>query len=365
MSLDRALLHGSFYHPTTPSYRRFQHGVRAAASGIGSSRGNKAQQQRNAYLSSKRSSSQAGFANATQPTEDEKTYTTADGAPPGKKSRKTIFDVQPQKDRKRDIEPNPHHEIVGKHPFRTMVTGFSGSGKTTLVRHLYDNFWAPYFDEIHIWSPSFHLDDTWKNLKRKPTKIHTEWNASAYLKVLHDNAKIVERQGVDKAKTILQIVDDFAADKGATRDPALREVAFNSRHANHSSVWLSQSYVRYDPDIRKNLSMLFAFRPSNENETKALTDEQTIPLLSKAQFREILNEATREPYSFLVVDKQAKDPRDTYRKRFNMVLRIDEQRASELANMRGSSLRQAKAQQHQQGQMSEDPSGATSNLPPV
>lgn len=254
------------------------------------------------------------------------------------------LNVTPRKDRKDLIPTNPHAEHGGKHPFRTMISGSSGSGKTTLVRHLYDHFWADYFDKIYIWSPSYHLDDTWRDLRVKPTKAFTKWDGNQYLKILHDNAKIVENKGVDRAPKILQIVDDFAADKKAARHPSLREVAFNSRHANHSSVWLSQSYVRYDSDMRKNLSMLFAFRPSNEKETVALTDEQTIPLLSRAQFREILNDATRDPYSFLVVNHQTADARDTYRKGLNDVLRIDPERATAMATMRNSRLRQTAQQ---------------------
>lgn len=250
------------------------------------------------------------------------------------------LNVKPRKDRKDLIPVNPHAEHGGKHPFRTMISGFSGSGKTTLVRHLYDHFWSQYFDKIYIWSPSYHVDDTWRDLRVKPTKAFTTWNGEKYLQILHDNTKIVESKGVHRAPKILQIVDDFAADKKATRHPALREVAFNSRHANHSSVWLTQSYKRYDSDMRKNLSLLFAFRPHSEQETAALTDEQTIPLISKAQFRQILNDATQDPYTFLVVDHQTPDARNTYRKGLNEVLRIDPERATAMATMRNSRLRQ-------------------------
>lgn len=253
-----------------------------------------------------------------------------------------FLQIKPPKDRKRLVSRMPHEEFVGSHPFRIMIVGASGRGKTVLIRHLYDHFYSKYFDDIHVWSKSFYTDDNWRHLSRKPTSVHVNWNGPQMLRYLTDNRKVVERKGIDKSNTLLQIVDDFAADRSATTDPVLREVAFNSRHGNQSVVFLTQSYMRYDSDLRKNLTHLFVFRPTNEEETTALQNEQCIPLISKAQFRELLNYATSDPHSFLMIDHTVADPTQTYRKGLNEVLSIDEEAATELATARGGTLRQLK-----------------------
>lgn len=252
--------------------------------------------------------------------------------------------VVPQKDRKNAIPVNPHSDCVGKHPFRAQVSGSSGSGKTTLIRHLYDKCWADYFDKIYIFSPSINIDDTWKNLKKKPTKVFTTFEEHQIDNIIEGNEKIVENQGVDKAPKILIIVDDFASEKKATRSPVLRRVAFNTRHANISSLFCTQAYNKYDPDLRKNLSILFVFRPSNNKETDSLCDEQAISLLSRAQFKQMLVDATNEKYSFMTINHQTEKQEHTYRKGLTQVMEINVAVAAEQANDRSSSLRKRKKQ---------------------
>ena len=58
----------------------------------------------------------------------------------------------------------PH---CGRLPIRSIVLGPSGSGKTVLLTNLILDVYKGCFSRNYIFSPSIHVDATWK-----PVKLH-------------------------------------------------------------------------------------------------------------------------------------------------------------------------------------------------
>ena len=76
--------------------------------------------------------------------------------------------------------------------------------------------------------------------------------------------------------------------------------------------------------IRLNASALFVFRLKNMNEVNAFLEEKSAPV-NKQQLYEMYQLAINDaPYSFLYINKNAKDANNMFYIRFENVLRTDE-----------------------------------------
>jgi hypothetical protein len=57
------------------------------------------------------------------------------------------------------------HAITPKLPLRSIILAPSGSGKTVLLANLILNVYRGCYERIFVFSPSFHLDQTWQAVK--------------------------------------------------------------------------------------------------------------------------------------------------------------------------------------------------------
>ena len=80
-----------------------------------------------------------------------------------------------------------------------------------------------------------------------------------------------------------------------------------------------QRYRVLSPIIRTNATALIIFRLRNVKELEALTEENSA-VVSRERFREMYEEATSEPYSFLYVNGMAKTADDMFWLRFERPL---------------------------------------------
>ena len=65
---------------------------------------------------------------------------------------------------------------------------------------------------------------------------------------------------------------------------------------------------------------MIIFPTSNKEEIKALMKEYGHRKLTDEKFVELFNHATKEPYSFLHINLQSKNPDEIYRRKFSTVL---------------------------------------------
>ena len=174
--------------------------------------------------------------------------------------------------------------------FRMLICGPSGSGKTNLLLDMI--FRLLYFDKVYLYAKN--LDQSkYQFLLRKFDSINEEAGYEV-ISISPDEILPVSELEDDSQKII--IFDDFVCEKN--QNPLI-EYFIGGRHKNCSVVYLSQSYYKTPKDIRINCSHFCIFEFPSNNEISMFCREVNV---DKNQYEA----ATREPYSFLYIDKPKK-----------------------------------------------------------
>ena len=183
------------------------------------------------------------------------------------------------------------YKYIPKSNFRMLICGNSGSGKTNLLYHI---LMKPlvYYDEIHLYG---------KNLEQEKYRhmIETMNDISSQVgyDIMHcnnDDIKPVNSLESDAQKIV--IFDDFICDKN---QKPLIDYFIQGRHKNCSVIYLSQSFYKTPKDIRLNCSHYIIYDFPGSNERNMISRELNV---TKDQYVK----ATKQPYSFLYVDKPMK-----------------------------------------------------------
>jgi len=191
----------------------------------------------------------------------------------------------------------------------------SNSGKTTLIVNLIMRKKFGYieeYDEIYIFSPTLHLDDSWNivldyTTMKKPRKSY----ADIYLTDEYDEDQIegifINQENTEKSerKKVLIILDDVA-DILSSHNNLLKKVFFKGRHYN-ISCWIStQSYKAIPRGVRIN-SPSFIFLNINPNEKRMISEE--LSKEERSTFEEKLSRCLSEKYSFLYLNMKTDIPK--------------------------------------------------------
>jgi len=97
---------------------------------------------------------------------------------------------------------------------------------------------------------------------------------------------------------VLLIFDDVSHQINYTATQYLKSLFFSGRHSRISIIFLTQSYRSLPRPVRINTTELIFFQINNSSEREVIADEMPI---DKKLFYAILDDATTEPFSFLVV----------------------------------------------------------------
>ena len=217
---------------------------------------------------------------------------------------------------------NSKYEMMPSLPARMLAVASSTGGKTVLIQNLILKIYRGSFERIYIFSPSVHVDDTWKAVKKyiketmkvddEKEKIYfEEYDPIALKKIIETQHKVIEYQKKNKDKnlfSILIIIDDFADDPKFVRYSNLLHGLFTRGRHNAMSVILStQKYNVLAPIIRLNASALFVFRLKNMNEVNAFLEENSALVDKKALYEMYQRAVNYKPYSFFYINTNAKD----------------------------------------------------------
>ena len=181
--------------------------------------------------------------------------------------------------------------------FHMLICGPSGSGKTNTLMHMIYNLL--YFDKIYLYAKNLE-QSKYQNLMDKFKPISDE---AGYDVIEASNDKIIPVNDLDSENQKLVIFDDFVCDKN--QDP-LVEYFIQGKHKNCSMIYLSQSFYKTPKDIRLNCSHFSIYEFPSANEKNLICRETNVP-------KELYEKATRDPYSFIYIDK----PRKFKTKNFN------------------------------------------------
>ena len=181
--------------------------------------------------------------------------------------------------------------------FRMLICGPSGSGKTNTLMHMICSLL--YFDKVHLYAKNLE-QSKYQNLLDifKPISKEVGYNV-----VEASNDKIIPVGDLDSDSQKLVIFDDFVCDKN---QKPLIDYFIRGRHKNCSVIYLSQSYYKTPKDIRLNCSHFSIYEFPSANEKSLICRENGVA-------KELYDKATKDPFSFLYIDK----PRKFTNKNFN------------------------------------------------
>lgn len=191
--------------------------------------------------------------------------------------------------------------VIPTVPFRMYACGASGSGKTNLILNLLTRpeMYGGYFgDNIIVISPTARsLDPSYQVLE---IPEHNFFPCSEeVLDRVFEVAK--EAKKTKKMKPCLIILDDIISYKKFTNSKALLKLLVMGRHYNLSCMVLSQAYHRIPKSVRLNFSCIMFFKGAMK-EVETISEEYCPAGYTKRQFMRLINDITKEKYSFLFVD---------------------------------------------------------------
>ena len=176
--------------------------------------------------------------------------------------------------------------------FRMLICGNSGSGKTNLLYHMLIKPLLHY-DEIYLYARNLE-QDKYKRLTQKMIELSHKLGYEI-LNVSNDEiTPVTEMDKADNQKLV--IFDDYVCDK---KQRQIIDYFIKGRHKNCSVIYLSQSFYKTPKDIRLNCSHYCLYEFPSSREANRISSELGVD-------KEDYKAATREPFSFLFVDKPKK-----------------------------------------------------------
>ena len=206
--------------------------------------------------------------------------------------------------KKNELEIPP---ILFQPPFRVIVIAPSNSGKSVLISNLISSRDLPYRKffkkNIFIWSSTFHLDDPSFSLSDNIEKdnVFNEYNEQSVMEIVNEQTGIIKQYTKKKTPHLLFIFDDVVQDLKQSKQSVLNKLFFSARHYSISLILLSQQYKMVPRSVRLNASDIIIFQTGNNSEIQKIAEEQAIPV---DRFKQILKDATTEPFSFLVIHQK-------------------------------------------------------------
>ncbi len=211
-------------------------------------------------------------------------------------------------------------KILPQMPFRILVTGNSASGKGVLCNNfLGENTGFPYKNifknNIFIFSSTYALGDkSLANLDIPEENCFENLDEDIIRQILLEQKLNIAEFGKDACVPILILLDDVLTQLSHKKNSIVRELFFSSRHYLISLFFMVQSYRSVPKPMRTNCSSLIFFQTNNTKERNSIIEEQNAPT---KVMEKILDDATEEDFSFLVVNNKVHDKNFRFQKRFS------------------------------------------------
>ena len=211
------------------------------------------------------------------------------------------------------------HYLMPQWCFRLLICGETGCGKTNLVVNLIRHYL--YYNKIFIFAKDLNepkyedLIDFFNLVEEKiKEKFDVEFKIAEFKTNIYHLEDSNENGPIyDPDVQNLVIFDDFVTD----RDQEIIEEYFaRGRKKNISIIYISQSYFNVPKFIRLQCNYFIFFNINSKGEIREIVKDKALGLKATA-FEEIFLSATKDKYSFLLIDFKTKDPELKFRKNFN------------------------------------------------
>jgi hypothetical protein len=186
-----------------------------------------------------------------------------------------------------------------------LISGKSGSGKSTLLANLLldKRFYKGWFDKIFLFSPTANGDDIQKQLKIPAKYVFTDLEEAPELLevILRSQKEALEGTSADKAKQYAIIFDDVIGDTRFMNTKEFTQCFYQVRHVCCTTFICTQHFTRVPRICRLQANFIFYFAGSM-SEIEILVEEFAPPNMTKNEFRQLVIDATDEPFAFLTIN---------------------------------------------------------------
>ncbi len=217
----------------------------------------------------------------------------------------------------------PTHDVFPRCPSSGCFLGPSGTGKSTTLISMILGPYRSVFEQIHIFSPSVHIDSAWLPVKDfaqhlEGSTFHSEWEPDVLMQILDRQRETIRKLKESKTKKplpqILLCLDDWA-DNPQAMHSASNAVATLFVRARHfaASVWVSSQKLTAIASVaRVNFRFMLIWRLRNYREIESLLEELSA-LYPKQILHEMYETAINdEDYSFWFINLVAKKKEDMF-----------------------------------------------------
>ena len=194
-----------------------------------------------------------------------------------------------------------------------VISGKSGSGKSTLLANLIKDarFYGKsperpdgWFDKIFLFSPTANGDDVQKSLDIPSNHVFTDLeDAPSLLEVILDTQqdKLDKAGGAHEVQQYCIIFDDVIGDVKFMNSKEFTRCFYQVRHVNCTTFICTQHFKRVPRICRLQANFIFFFQGS-ASEVETISEDFAPPMYTKNEFRSLVNEATRQKYTFLTIN---------------------------------------------------------------
>ena len=176
--------------------------------------------------------------------------------------------------------------------FRMLICGNSGSGKSNLLYHMLIKPLL-YCDKIYLYAKNLE-QEKYQNLMKEMNEASEEAGYNV-MEVSNDALIPINHLPYENNQKII-IFDDYVCEKNQRE---IVDYFIQGRHKNCSVIYLSQSFYKTPRDLRLNCSHFCIYDFPSSRERNMIASELDVE-------PEKFKKATKEPYSFLYVDKPKK-----------------------------------------------------------
>ena len=225
-------------------------------------------------------------------------------------SKYQVKELIPAKEKNKIVDKALQKVNIPKHlplpPFRSLYIAPSFSGKTLAIGNLLTNEHLGYKElfgkNVFIFSPTITLNDpSLYGVDIPEENIYDDYSEEIIQEIIDEQSEIIKEFKKEKAPHCLLILDDIITSIPDTKKDILKKLFFSARHYKISLIVTSQQFNQVSRGIRLNASNIFVFTVNN-SEVKRIGEEQAIDF---DLWKEIYEESTLEPYSFLHINMKA------------------------------------------------------------
>ena len=186
-----------------------------------------------------------------------------------------------------------------KHPFTCLVTGVSGCGKTEFIMQLLNEMDVIISPQVH---KVFWVYGTYHQRLQDAQEIFPNLRLSSSLEQAFKHAE-------EEIKPSLMIIDD-CMQSGGKSDQMADLFTKGSHHKNISVVFVLQNLFhrgRTMRDIHMNTHYMVLFKSPRDRAQVNHLARQIFPGETK-YFMEAFNDATKDPFGYLIIDLKPATP---------------------------------------------------------